>query len=148
VRVRTEHGEITEVVDIRRRIGIEMEFEVLRSGHVLAPYMSLHNEKSECVFTTTDLDPEWRRRPRPAGRYVSTAWIPGNLLPEGTFCVGANLATHDPYSKQFAERDAVAFNVVDSMDGDSARGDWASHWAGVVRPVLQWTTRFIPPGDK
>ncbi len=35
VRVRTEGGEISDTVDIRRPVGIEMEFDVLEEGHVL-----------------------------------------------------------------------------------------------------------------
>jgi lipopolysaccharide transport system ATP-binding protein len=38
----------------------------------------------------------------------------------------------------------VAFQVIDSLDGDSARGDWAGRWTGVVRPALKWTTQYTP----
>jgi lipopolysaccharide transport system ATP-binding protein len=38
----------------------------------------------------------------------------------------------------------VAFQVIDSLDGDSARGDYAGPFPGVVRPLLQWTTSFEP----
>jgi lipopolysaccharide transport system ATP-binding protein len=37
---------------------------------------------------------------------------------------------------------AVAFQVVDSLDGDSARGDYAGPIPGAVRPLLEWTTRY------
>ena len=43
----------------------------------------------------------------------------------------------------FYERDAVAFQIVDSLDGDSARGDYAGPLPGVVRPMLEWTTRVV-----
>ena len=44
-------------------------------------------------------------------------------------------------------RDAVAFQVIDSTEGDSVRGDWAGRLGGVVRPSLEWTTQFYPNGD-
>jgi lipopolysaccharide transport system ATP-binding protein len=44
----------------------------------------------------------------------------------------------------FLERDVVIFRVVDTTDGDSARGDFAGHMPGVVRPVLPWTTQLEP----
>ena len=56
--------------------------------------------------------------------------------------VSAGLTTTNPDQKQFLERDVVAFQVVDSLDGDSARGDSAKQVRGVVRPLLQWTTVF------
>ena len=74
------------------------------------------------------LDPNWRWRPRPTGRYVSTAYIPGNFLAEGMLFVKVGVATKDPFTGQFNESDVVAFQVLDSLDGDSARGDWTHHW--------------------
>jgi len=49
----------------------------------------------------------------------------------------------DPVVIHFYERDAVAFQVIDSLDGDSARGDYAGPFPGVVRPLLKWNTRRI-----
>ena len=47
---------------------------------------------------------------------------------------------------QFIERDAVAFQIIDSQDGDSARGHWTGNITGVVRPFLQWDTEYTPNG--
>src|SRR4029079_3254350 len=44
---------------------------------------------------------------------------------------------------QFFAREVVAFQVVDSLDGDSARGDVADHMDGVVRPMLRWNTQYL-----
>jgi lipopolysaccharide transport system ATP-binding protein len=143
-RVRTEDGQVSDAIDIRRPVGIEMEYEVLRPGLVLVPSIRVYNEGGLCVFAASDGDPEWRRRPRPAGRYASTAWIPGNFLSEGTLIVGTAVSSNNPTVVHFQERDAIAFHVVDSLDGDSARGDYAGPFPGVVRPLLQWSTRCLP----
>jgi lipopolysaccharide transport system ATP-binding protein len=135
-------GRITDVVDIRKPVGLEMEFEVYQPGHILMPNFNIYNEEGVFVFSTKDHDPDWRRRPRPTGRYISTAWIPGNLLAEGIFFVGPTMMTIEPIITHFQERDAVAFQVVDSHDGDSARGDWVGDMKGVVRPLLKWTTQY------
>ncbi len=95
-----------------------------------------------CAFGAQDLDPEWRGRKRPAGRYVSTVWIPGNLLAEGMLFVDASMITLEPFIFQYQSRSAVAFLVTDSLDGDSARGDWTGHIPGVMRPMLKWTTQY------
>ena len=47
----------------------------------------------------------------------------------------------DPVTIHFFERDAVAFQVIDKLEGDSARGDYAGPYPGVVRPMLKWTGR-------
>src|SRR2546425_2553018 len=140
VRIITEEGDTTEAVDIRRPVGIEMAYDVLKPGHCLIPYYDLFNEAGLAVFTVQDLDPAWRRRPRSIGQFTSVAWVPGNLLSEGMFLVTAGLYTADPFTIHFKERDTAVFHVVDSVEGDSARGDWDGGWGGVIRPRLTWTT--------
>jgi lipopolysaccharide transport system ATP-binding protein len=143
VRVRNQSRQILDTMDIREPVDIEMEYEVLQPGHVLVPNFRFFNDEGLCVFAASDPDLTWRRQPRAAGRYVSVARIPGNLLAEGTLIIGVSLSTMEPVSVHFYERDAVAFHVVDSMDGDSARGDYAGPFPGVIRPLLNWSTRMV-----
>ncbi len=147
VRVRAERGQVADVVDIREPVGIEMEYEVLLPGHKLLPFYHFHNDEGIRIFSAHDLDPQWRQRPRSPGRYISTAWIPGNLLSEGIIFVASGALTTDPVRHQFLVREVVAFQVVDSLEGDTARGDWGGNIAGVVRPRLQWKTKFTPNSD-
>lgn len=148
VRVQTEDGQISGAVDIREPVLVEMEYEVIEPGYILLPNFHFYNEGGVEIFPAIDLDPEWRQRPRPAGRYTSTAVIPGNLLAEGTFFVRSALITLDPVKIQFNEPDAVAFQVIDSHDGDSARGDYVGSLSGAVRPILQWRTEYAPAHSK
>ena len=48
-----------------------------------------------------------------------------------------------PLYTHFYESDAVAFHVVDGCQGDSARGDFNGDMPGVVRPLLEWSTRLV-----
>ena len=144
VRVLLEDGEIADSVDIRKPVRIEMEYDVLKSGYVLLPHFYMSNDEGVCAFGAQDLDDTWRGRKRPAGRYISTAWVPGNLLAEGMFFVDANMIALDPFIFQYQSRSAVAFMVTDSLEGNSARGDWTGHMPGVVRPMLKWTTQYEP----
>jgi lipopolysaccharide transport system ATP-binding protein len=148
VRVRLEDGSVSEAVDIRSPVGIEMEFEVLKSGAFLVPNYHFFNEGDICIFVAGNHDPDWRRKPYPVGHFVSTAWIPGNFLAEATIVVGAAISTMDPVIIHFYEPNAVAFQVIDSLDGDSARGDFAGSVPGVVRPLLRWTTQYRVSGQE
>jgi lipopolysaccharide transport system ATP-binding protein len=137
VRVVDENEFSIESADIRKPVGIEMEYEVIEPGWVMSPTYYLFNEEGVVVFTTQDQDPAQRGKPRPLGRNFSTAWIPGNLLSEGTLIVTAEIRKH------FFESDAVAFHVIDSMDEDTARGEKGGSIPGVVRPLLRWTNRTV-----
>jgi len=140
VRVCDEAGATASSADIRRPIGIEINYEVLKDGKVMVPNLHFFNETGTCIFVTHDWEGGWRDKPRPAGKYVSTAWIPGNFLAEGSVYVGAAVTTYSPLEVHFVEWDAVTFNVIDSIDGDSARGDYVGGLPGIVRPVLEWRT--------
>src|SRR5690606_1025868 len=109
-------------------------------GKILVPNLHFFNDQGVCIFVSHDWDGGWRKRPRPKGTYVSRMTIPGNFLAEGPISVGAAVSTYEPLEVHFVEWDAVTFNVVDSTDGDSARGDYAGVLPGVVRPVCDWDT--------
>jgi lipopolysaccharide transport system ATP-binding protein len=134
--------------DIRRPVGLEMEYEVLQPGHILLPYYRIFNQEGVKVFAAVDQDPAWQGRPRPVGRYINTAWIPGNLLAEGMLFVAPAIRSPEPKKWHLHEREAVAFQVIDSLDGDSARGSFTGVMAGAVRPLLRWETQFIPNRSK
>jgi lipopolysaccharide transport system ATP-binding protein len=52
------------------------------------------------------------------------------------------LITLEPLIVQFYEPDVVAFQIIESNDGESARGDYVGDISGTVRPLLKWTTVF------
>jgi lipopolysaccharide transport system ATP-binding protein len=144
VRVITQNGEIVDTADIRKTVCIQMEYQVLRSGYVLSSVFDFYNDKGIHMFSSVDLDPAWRKRSRPPGAYTSTVFIPGNFLSEGAVFVHCGLFTLQPYrARQFSEKDVVSFQVIDSVEGDSARGDWTDSWGGAVRPLLQWDTKLV-----
>ncbi|HUR98557.1 MAG TPA: ABC transporter ATP-binding protein [Pyrinomonadaceae bacterium] len=140
VRVRLPNGSISTTVDIRSNVMIEMQYEVLQPGRIIVPGIQLNNEQGACIFVSHDWNGGRRDSARAAGVYESTVTVPGNLLSEGTVFVTVGAATYQPHDIHFSERDAVTFNVIDSPDGDAARGDFVGPMPGVVRPVLEWKT--------
>jgi lipopolysaccharide transport system ATP-binding protein len=146
VRLRGDDNQIAETVDIGRSIAIEMEYEVLKSGYVLMPYHHIYNEEKVFLFSAHDVDPNWRSRPRPAGHWMTTTWIPGNLLNEGTHFVSSGVMRLDPVVNQFYERDAVSFQVTENPSSSLARGGWVGPMGGVVRPVMKWSTQASANG--
>ncbi|HEY8559624.1 MAG TPA: Wzt carbohydrate-binding domain-containing protein, partial [Pyrinomonadaceae bacterium] len=143
VRVLDETGATASTLDVRQSVGVEMIYDVLQSGKVLVANIHFYNEQGVCLFVSQDLDTGWRSRPRTAGTYVSKMWVPGDFLAEGTVFVTAALTTFEPLEVHFAERDVIAFHVVDNFEGDSTRGDYAGVLPGIVRPRLNWETASV-----
>lgn len=143
IRVITESGAVIDTVDISQTFGIEMEYEVLEPGYILMPYHHFFNEENIKIFNAHDTDASWRGRPRPKGRYRSTAWIPGNLLSEGRLLISSGVTRVDFAKPQFYEKDVIAVNVIEGLENESAaRGEWARDMGGVIRPFFRWDTRF------
>jgi lipopolysaccharide transport system ATP-binding protein len=144
VRVVDENGRLADSVDIRRPVGIEISFTILRDDVPVFPKVKLIDREGNNAFNTVDTSPLWNGRPVP-GDYVATAWIPGNLLNEGLYTVepgvsslgaiGSNKLVH-----QVRVPDAVAFHVYDPGEGDTSKGRFAGQFRGAVRPLLEWTS--------
>ena len=148
LRACTEDGETCNSFEVNTPIGIEMIFDVLKSGHVLVPNLHLFNDEGQCLFVAQEITDDWRGRPRPAGRYLTTAWIPPNLLSEGGVLVGGALSTFSPMQVHFFERDAVTFQVVEASQGLAARGDYHGHIPGAFRPLLSWTSSIVESRER
>ncbi|HEX4458434.1 MAG TPA: ABC transporter ATP-binding protein, partial [Polyangia bacterium] len=131
------------VVDIRRPVRIELDYEVLQSRWPLHPNIHVFNDEGVCVFISNDSFFEETRAPRAPGQYRATMEIPGNYLAEGMFSLDLALSTFEPVLVHVHERGALAFQVNDPSEGDSARGTYAGPLPGVTRPQLTWTTTLI-----
>ncbi|MDH4347152.1 MAG: ABC transporter ATP-binding protein, partial [Thermoleophilia bacterium] len=136
-----QDGHEAAAVDVRRPVGIEIGFAVLRDGEPVFPKIKLVDGRGDVVFNAMDTSDRWLESARPAD-YLSTAWIPGNLLNEGLISVQVVVASMGAprLVPQAAINDVVSFHVQDPGDGDSARGLFTGQWRGVVRPLLDWTT--------
>ena len=139
VRVLDEHEHPAAQVDIRRPIGLEVEFWNLRPEEEPSVNLHLFNQEGVCLFVTNDFNSEvWKKGPRDQGLVRSTCIIPGNFLAEGLVTVLAAVSSYRRVTVHAMERDAVAFTVVDRSDGDGVRGVYAGPLPGVVRPMLDW----------
>jgi lipopolysaccharide transport system ATP-binding protein len=143
VRVLNKALRVSESVDITEPVAIEMEYEVVNPNYILMPFHHLYNEEGVLLFCANDTDPAWLNQRRPAGRFKSIAWIPGNLLSEGTIMVTSGITTLNPGIRQFLERFIVSFQVVETPVLYSARGPWTGKMLGAVRPFIEWQTELL-----
>jgi lipopolysaccharide transport system ATP-binding protein len=140
VRVVDEDEGPAATIDVRRQIGIEIGFRVLRDGPPVVPKIKVLDQHGAICFNALDTGARWND-PTPPGDYLATAWIPPNLLNEGRHSVDVDLVTLAtpkliPHASAYK---IVAFHVYDAAEGDSARGLFGGELRGVVRPLLEWT---------
>ena len=139
IRVVPHEGMPPGVIDVRHPVGVEITFRVLRDGKPLFPKIKVLDQEGAVAFNAMDTDRRWLEATTP-GDYVATAWIPGNLLNEGSAIVEAAICSIDfpKLEHHAAVYEAVSFEVLDPGEGDSARGQFSGQWRGVVRPLLEW----------
>ena len=94
------------------------------------------------LFSTADPDPQVVEVPREPGRYIVTAWVPPNLLAEGSHYLRVVMRSMKEKYRPFTERDVVAITVVDPSGG-FATSWWEGKPSGVIRPVLDWHTEYV-----
>lgn len=146
VRLRTDEGEVKDAVDIRKPVILEIEYDVLSPGKRLSPVMICRNEEGVCVFSSAGISPQFMDSldVQFVGRCLSTCVVPGNLLAEGALTVTVSVnSILDGNTPHAVEPDAVRFQVIDSLDGSSARGLYGGPVDGVMRPLLTWTNKPI-----
>jgi len=137
-----QDGKVTDHVDVRHDCVVEIEFEVLRDDKELVPNLHFMNSDGQWLFASLDLDPQWRGTTPARGRYRSRAFLPGNFFMDGTIVVSVAISTM-PMDVHVFEREAVAFEVVDSTELDTARGDYTGPMPGVIRPLLRWENERV-----
>jgi len=140
VSIHNESYEIKATFEITKKIGVSMEYEVLEDGDIFTHSFNFYNEEGVNVFNTHDVVSDLRTKPRSKGIYTTTMWIPENLLAEGVVVVGVAIIKIEPFTIYYHEKEAVSFNVIDYMKGDSARGNYTLGFPGMVRPLCKWET--------
>src|SRR6185295_9150366 len=138
VRIRNDRLAIMNVIDISQAFYVELEYEVLQHGLVLAPHFGLLNEEGEMLFLAYEVNIAWRDSPRKIGKYICQGIVPGNLLTEGTYFISAFCRTLHTRDVDIEEHQAVMFQVIESKGNQSARGNIGGHIPGLIRPLLEW----------
>ncbi len=119
-------------------VGITLEYEVGKDNTVFTHGINVYNQENTNIFNSHDVTSAVRLDKRQRGKYRATAWIPGNLLPEGIFSIHVALFLPNPVDILVHEHDALSFETYTDFSQLSARGNYADDFPGIVRPLLQW----------
>ncbi len=110
------------------RVGVEMIFEVLKSGYNTLPNFHVFlQDQYAFVSSPPQVD---QMAP---GLFRSTMWIPADFLNQGVYVVGVALTSLGPTRVHFYQQDCLRFRVSERTADDSH-----VRIPGVVRPVLDW----------
>jgi len=133
-----KNHQTVNIVFMHQEVGIEFEYEVTKSGYQPLPNVHLHNIKGDFIFVSSESTHE---KFLERGRYLTTMWIPPNLLNDGRYLVGIALSTLVPEKIHFYEQEALIFDIVEDMELRDS--EYRGSMPGVIRPKLEWQTNKI-----
>lgn len=138
VKLLDENDSPVSVTDVRAKLRLRMEYLVNKPSIKFRCVFSFHTQG---VNVFASIEPFEQVRDE-QGLYFSYVDIPSNLLAEGEYLVGVSIFSSSGAKVRYVLVDeAISFQVYDSMvDNTSARGDYAQNYAGVIRPMLKWTS--------
>ncbi|MFN8384189.1 MAG: ABC transporter ATP-binding protein [Anaerolineales bacterium] len=130
-----EDGKPISVVDVREKLVLRVEYQVNKPG---LKFRCTFGFNTQGIYAFAAMEPTEEARAH-RGRYFSSITVPPHLLAEGEYIISISIFASSGAKMHYVSlRDAIAFQVYDSMTGPSARGDYAQNFAGVVRPLFQW----------
>lgn len=137
LRVRDAQERATDSLRSTDPISVEFEYQLDEPLQGLRVGIYLLTMRGDHVFTAFDTDEPQKYEQfstRSAGRYVSRATLPADLLNEGRYVIGVN-ASSFRIKRYFQDERALAFSV----DPSGAPGtQWAETRIGLIRPRLEW----------
>ena len=133
-----DNGNTRSRFDTTEKVGISMDYSVLQDDIAFTHGLNLYNQEQVNVFNSHDVSGTGATLRKKKGRYLATAWIPGNLLPEGIFSISLALFLPNPLDVLVHEQQQLSFELYTDFSKHSARGNYADDFPGVVRPLLEW----------
>ena len=140
IRVVDEDGAVVDSVDVRRPVGIEISFTVLRDDVAVFPRIKVVDREGNNAFTTVDTDPRWNKRP---GRRRLRGYGLDPRQPPQRGPLHRRAGHREPRHDQSCAPGALprgAFHVHDPGEGDISKGGYEGQFRGAVRPLLKWTS--------
>lgn len=116
-------------------MAVTIGFRVTQPGVIVRPLIDV---KARGVHAFRSLVPQWFEVDTP-GFYTASVTIPANLLAETSYVVDVTVGIRRGEERHpVLFENALAFNVYDAAEEQSARGSYRGQMRGVVQPKLEW----------
>ncbi len=133
-----ENGGVRSRFDTTEKVAVHMEYEVMVDDIAFTHGINVFNQEQQNIFNSHDVMTGKGHNRKNKGRYIATVWIPANLLPEGIFTVSIALFLPNPLDVLIHEHSKLSFEMFTDFSKQTARGNYADDFPGVVRPLLNW----------
>jgi lipopolysaccharide transport system ATP-binding protein len=142
VRMVDDTGVSKSVVEITERHFLRIRYSTSKPALKFRCSVKFRTQGVVAFVTMAPSEQEHDR----SGIYESYVEIPANLLSEGEYSLSMSIFSSSGSKKRHVlVKDFFSFQVADYMKTESARGDYAQNFPGVVRPYLKWMMDYQGP---
>lgn len=140
VRLVDVNGKTKPVLDVTERHYLRIKYQVEKESLSFRCSVKF-NTQGVTAFVTMHTSDQLHEH---AGIYEAYLEIPPNLLTESEYTLSMSLFSYTGTRKQYTIlKNFFSFQVVDYMNMESSRGDYAQNMPGVVRPHLNWGLDYL-----
>lgn len=133
VRLINAEKESIDYVEIEKKVGVELTFEIHENGWEPIPNIHLHTLKGDYVFIGAEKhDGAFSSK----GLYTVIGWIPANFLNTESYSIDVGMSSMTPVKIHFLEKGIISFNAIENIN--LRRAGHTQAIAGIVRPLLDW----------
>jgi lipopolysaccharide transport system ATP-binding protein len=124
--------------DINQRIGIEINYEILKDKFYPTVDIDLYTALGDCVFVSLY---EHDKNNSSKGKYRTICWIYENLLNVESYSARIGFYSLSATKKHIDLKDLITFEVIEDthLRGTSYMGKWP----GIIRPKLNWQSHKL-----
>lgn len=142
VKMVDDSGKSKSIIEITGKHFLRIKYLVSKPGLKFRCSVKFFTQ-GVAAFVT--MEPFEQAHDRP-GIYESYVEIPANLLTEGEYSLSMSIFSSSDSKKRYVlVKNVFSFQVVDYMNAESSRGDYAQDFPGVVRPYLKWMIEYQAP---
>ncbi len=134
-----EGGQNIATAGIDQRIGVRLEYEVLKECEAFNPVIHVSNEMGVELFVSHNTHKMSRDNVR-TGMYRTTLWLPENLMQAGDTLFGFSCHHYTPDYPLFKKVDVAKITYLDSLSSCTRNEDYRGPLPGVMRPHVEWDT--------
>ncbi len=132
VRIRTETGNISSVVESTKPFFVEVEYEVTETLWNLRVGFILKTSAGSYVLDSHDVDDPEYRSTRTPGYYLAVCTVPGSFLAAGTYIISLNALVENV--AYFAQVESVL--LLEVVNTSANLGLTKRH--GIIQPHFKW----------
>ena len=106
--------------------------------------IQIMNEKANLLFSSNEFNSsDWNLKKFRKKITITSCIIPADFLNEGKYSINIAIGNYNPNIIHVKLDEVLTFRVIDNSSyKNGVKGCFVGYWPGLIRPKLEWATKF------